>query len=124
MYPFPYVLRFTQLPKYNHLQQHKSRSQCHLYNISCTLTTFLEKLQLHRITTIQKIRFDFLSRFLFGFFIFHKAFSDVPIPAKKKKLTQIFIFTVLCSASKNFMKALKAFIKPFEAPQRSLKIKL
>ena len=35
----------------------------------------------------------------------------------------IFIFTLLCGASKNFMKALKAFIKPFEAPQRSVKIK-
>ena len=48
----------------------------------------------------------------------------VPIPDKKKKLTYIFIFTLLGGASKGFMKALKAFIKPFEAPQRSLKIKI
>ena len=39
---------------------------------------------------------------------------------KKKKLTN---FTLLCGASKSFMKALKDFIKPFEAPQRSVKIK-
>ena len=29
---------------------------------------------------------------------------------------------LLCGASKGFMKAVKAFIKPFEAPQRSMKI--
>ena len=34
----------------------------------------------------------------------------------------MFIFTLLCSASIGFMKALKAFIKPFEAPQRNVKI--
>ena len=47
-----------------------------------------------------------------------------PIPDKVKKLSQIFIFTLLCGASKGFMKVLKVFIKPFEAPQRSLKIKI
>ena len=30
----------------------------------------------------------------------------------------------LCGASKGFMKALKALIKPFGAPQRSVKIKI
>ena len=34
------------------------------------------------------------------------------------------IFTLLCNASKGFMKALKAFIKPFEAPQGSVKTKI
>ena len=34
------------------------------------------------------------------------------------------IFTLLCGVSKGFMKAFKAFIKPFEAPQRSVKIKI
>ena len=48
----------------------------------------------------------------------------VPIPAEEKKLSEIFIFTLLCGASKGFMKAFKAFIKPFEAPQRSVKIKI
>ena len=59
----------------------------------------------------------------------------VPIPYEDKKLTEIFILTLLCGASKGFMKALKglhktfwgtlkAFIKPFEAPQRSVKIKI
>ena len=46
----------------------------------------------------------------------------VPISDKEKKI--IFIFTLLCSASKGFMRALMAFIKPFEAPQRSVKIKI
>ena len=35
-----------------------------------------------------------------------------------------FIFTLLCGASKSFMKAFNALIKPFEAPQRSVKIKI
>ena len=34
------------------------------------------------------------------------------------------IFTLLCGASKDFMKAFKVFIKPFKAPQRSEKIKI
>ena len=49
---------------------------------------------------------------------------NVPISDKVKKLSSIFIFTLLCGALKGFMKALKAFIKPFEAPQRSVKIKI
>ena len=47
----------------------------------------------------------------------------VPIPDEEKKLSQIFIFTLLCGAWKGFMKVLKTFIKPFEAPQRSVKRK-
>ena len=39
----------------------------------------------------------------------------------KKKLTYIFTFTLLSGASKGFM---KAFIKAFEAPQRTVKIKI
>ena len=31
---------------------------------------------------------------------------------------------VLCGAPKGFMKALKAFIKPFYGPQRGVKIKI
>ena len=38
---------------------------------------------------------------------------------KLTRSSQTFIFTLLCGASKGFMNALKAFIKPFEAPQRS-----
>ena len=34
------------------------------------------------------------------------------------------MFALLCGASRDFMKALKAFRKPFEAPQRSVKIKI
>ena len=36
----------------------------------------------------------------------------------------IFILTLLCGVSKGFMKVLQAFIKPFEASQRSVKIKI
>ena len=32
------------------------------------------------------------------------------------KLSQSFIFTLLCGASKSYMKAFKVFTKPFEAP--------
>ena len=41
----------------------------------------------------------------------------------KIKIKLNFIFTILCGASKSFMKVFKAFIKPFEVPQRSVKIK-
>ena len=34
----------------------------------------------------------------------------------------MFILTFPCGASKGFMKAFKPFIKPFEVPQRSVKI--
>ena len=48
----------------------------------------------------------------------------VSIPDKEKKVSQIFILILLRSASKSFMKALNAFIKPFETPQISMKIKI
>ena len=48
----------------------------------------------------------------------------VPILGKEKKINLIFISILLCDVSKGFMKALRAFLKPFEAPQRSVKIKI
>ena len=48
----------------------------------------------------------------------------IQILDEEKKLTEIFIFTLFCGASKGFMKVLKAFIKPFEVPKRSGKIKV
>ena len=36
----------------------------------------------------------------------------------------MFIFTLLCDATKDFIKALKAFIKPMEATTRNVKIKI
>ena len=48
----------------------------------------------------------------------------LPIADEENKLSQIFIFTLLCGASKGFTKAFIAFIKPFDAPQRSVKIKI
>ena len=35
----------------------------------------------------------------------------------------MFIFILPCGTTEGFMKVLKAFIKHFEAPQRSVKIK-
>ena len=49
---------------------------------------------------------------------------SVTFPDKEEKLTWIFVFALLCGASKGFMKVLKAFIKPFEQPHRSVKIKI
>ena len=40
------------------------------------------------------------------------------------KIELNFYFYIFSGASKGFMKAFKAFIKPFEAPQRSVKIKI
>ena len=48
----------------------------------------------------------------------------VPIPVGERKLTSLFIFTLLYGASKGFMKVLKAFVKPFEVPQESVKINI
>ena len=47
-----------------------------------------------------------------------------PILDGEKKLSLIFILTLLCGGSKGFMKAFKAFVKPLEASQRSVKIKI
>ena len=40
------------------------------------------------------------------------------------KIKLIFFFTLLCGASKGFMKAFKAFKKPFEVPQISVNFSL
>ena len=65
---------------------------------------------------------------IYSYFIVEDHYSysltlHVPIPDGEKKLTEVFIFTLPDGASNGFMKTLKAFIKPFEAPQRSVKIK-
>ena len=43
---------------------------------------------------------------------------------RREEINLNFIFTLPCRASNGFMMALKAFIKPFEAPQRSVKMKI
>ena len=48
----------------------------------------------------------------------------VMIPGEDRKLTEVFIFTLLCDASKGFMKALNAFITHCKVPQGSVKIKM
>ena len=45
-----------------------------------------------------------------------------PMPDEERKLTWSFISTLLCGDSKSFMKAFKAFIKPFKAQQRKVEI--
>ena len=60
----------------------------------------------------------------FSKILFHKYLFPSQSRKKRKKLSEIFIFTLLCGVSKGFKKALKAFIKPFETPQRSVKIKI
>ena len=47
-----------------------------------------------------------------------------PNPGWREKINLDFFFTLLCGAWKGFMRALKAFIKPSEATQRSVKIKI
>ena len=41
-----------------------------------------------------------------------------PNPRQRENIKLIFYFQTPCGASKNFMKALKAFIKPFEELKR------
>ena len=48
----------------------------------------------------------------------------VLITEEEKKSSYIFVFTLFGGASEDFIQALKAFIKPFKAPQRSVKIKI
>ena len=45
-------------------------------------------------------------------------------PYRSVKRTILTLTILLCGVSKGFMKAVKAFIKSFEEPQRSLKIKI
>ena len=52
-----------------------------------------------------------------------KFFNPSLNPRRRQKINLHFFFTLHCGASKGFMKALKTFIKPFEAPQ-SVKIKI
>ena len=65
-------------------------------------------------------------RFIVVLQIFNIKLSTVPvtIPGKDRKLTEVFVFTSLCVASKGFLKTLNAFITRFKAPQRSVKIKI
>ena len=58
--------------------------------------------------------FPFYLRIIFSAF-------PVPISGEEGKLAEVFIFTLLVGTSKGFIKALKAFMKPFEVPQRVLK---
>ena len=47
-----------------------------------------------------------------------------PDPGRRKRITSKFFFTLLCGAAKGFMTTFKIFMKPFVAPQRSVKIKI
>ena len=52
------------------------------------------------------------------------ATSDFQLPLEGIGGKNNQYFALLRGASKGFMKALKAFIKPFEVPQRSVKVKI
>ena len=47
-----------------------------------------------------------------------------PNPEQREKIKLDFYFHTFLWASKGFMKAFKVFIKPFDTPQRSVKIKV
>ena len=56
-----------------------------------------------------------------------KLIAHLTFPApciSESSINLSFIFTLLCGASSGFMKALKAFMKLFKAPQRSVKIEI
>ena len=46
-----------------------------------------------------------------------------PDPGRREKINLNFYFTIACGDTKGFVKAFKAFKKPFETPQRNVKIK-
>ena len=47
-----------------------------------------------------------------------------PDRGRKEKINLNFYFQTSCGASKGFYEGLKVFIKPFEVPQRSVKIEI
>ena len=59
--------------------------------------------------------------YLINFYVYTSRPEPGQDPGRRKKIN--FFFTLFCGASKGFMKVLKAFIKSFEAPQRSVKMK-
>ena len=63
--------------------------------------------------------------FLYFYLNFFKSKLILPVSCNsesciKIKFTKIYIFILLCGASKGFMEAFKTFIKPFKAPQNSV----
>ena len=55
---------------------------------------------------------------------FKRVLTIGPNPRQREKIKLNFFYTLLCGASKGFTRALKAIIKPFEAPQRNVKMKI
>ena len=80
--------------------------------------------EIRRYQVSKKDRFLPVQISLFDITTFNILTLPVPIPDEERKLGEIFILAILCGASKGFMKTLKAFMKPFEAPQKSVKIKI
>ena len=78
----------------------------------------------------EKIFFERFSSWKKGSYTRSRSWSQmitlpVLIPDKERKNNlKILIFTLLCDASKGFMKAFEVSIKPFETPQRSVTIKI
>ena len=63
-------------------------------------------------------------RFRCPHWVSKKKLLTLPVPCILESCSKIKINVNLCRASKGFMKAFKPFIKPFEATQRSAKIKI
>ena len=61
----------------------------------------------------------------YHYYLHHELNPQRPNPGQGEKIKLNFYFhTSLCCLKKGFMKALKAFIKHFETPQKSVKIKI
>ena len=59
------------------------------------------------------IKYDARSRCFSNFKVSNLLTFPILIPEKERKLTSIFIFTLLCGASKGFTKAFKGLHKTF-----------
>ena len=60
----------------------------------------------------------------YHYYLHHELNLQRPNPGQGEKIKLNFCFHTSFGATKGFMKALKACIKPFEIPQKSVKIKI
>ena len=75
---------------------------------------------------MQEIAVSNLIHFRVHFSAYLRGFLTLNAPCISESRIEIkmSILTLLCGASKRFMRAFKTFVKPFEVPQRSVKIKI
>ena len=82
----------------------------------------MEKLPTTFLQTTQRNFSPFLTFLAFSLLILNDPW--ISESCIEKSQVKFLFFTLLCDASKDFMKAFKAFTKLFETPQRSVKIKI